>query len=296
MSRTGILMGLALCAWSLTAAGQEPPKDPAAATSSFGGIGGEGTGGPDEFGYTFSDSDGFSCAFQFVDITATGTSIVTGDDTSSGPITLGSLFDIYGTLYSDLVMATNGYLSTDPTDTGPDLSNDCPLPAPPSTGGGARLYPLHDDLVTTDGLTQFFESCPRANANCFVPEPCTVFQWNQTTHFGGNEPWNMQAILYHFTGDIVVQVDAGNPEAGSGSTTGLQNDGATIGLTYACNTPGSVPDGRAVCFRNPGPQGVCFPITCLSCAIPTMSPLGLLILVAALAGAAFFVMRRRLVS
>lgn len=38
-----------------------------------------------------------------------------------------------------------------------------------------------------------------------------------------------------------------------GSTTGIQNESATDGLTYACNVAASVPAATAVCFYHPTP-------------------------------------------
>lgn len=291
MKRITVLAALMVLVLPLAGFAVEPPKDPNPAQGSPNGIPNNATGGPDAFGYTFADNAEAECPYQFVDITATGTSITTGDDSSSGPVALGATFNFYGVDAADLNMATNGYISTDPTDTGPDLSPDCPLPATPSTGGGARFYPLHDDLITTDGLTQYFASCPRANPNCAISEDCTVFQWNGVTHFGGGGPWNMQAILYHQSGDILYQIEPGNPETGTGSTTGIQNDGATDGLTYACDTAGSVPDSTGVCFFHPNPAEACVglpPVT-----IPTANNFGLLALLIGLALAAFFMLRRR---
>lgn len=208
------------------------------------------TGGPDGFGYTWADqADG--CVASVTDISGTGTPVVTGDDTSSGSIALGGgAIDFYGTSYSSLNMAANGYISTDGTDTGPDLSNDCPLPAAPSTGGGARMYPLHDDLnlVGTNGYFQWFAACPVVGDHPALG--CNVFMWNDVQHFGGAAPWDMAAYVYD-SYDITFAIGPGNPETGSGSTTGIQNDGATIGLTYACNTAASVPDNTAVCFFHP---------------------------------------------
>jgi hypothetical protein len=47
---------------------------------------------------------------------------------------------------------------------------------------------------------------------------------------------------------VLHQIGAGNPELGADSTTGIQDDTATNGLEYQCNTPGSVPDDTAVAF------------------------------------------------
>jgi uncharacterized repeat protein (TIGR01451 family) len=205
--------------------------------------------GPDAFGYRGFDQAEMQCPLQFVDISATGTLVVSGDDVGASVNLPGPAFNFYGTTFSTLAAATNGYLSTDPTDTGPDLSNDCPLPATPSTGGGARIYPLHDDLVG-DVLFQYFPACPRPSG-WGAAEGCYVFQWNNMTHFGGGGPFSFQAILYDTSFGIVFQHGAGNPELGSGSTTGLQNAGATVGLNYACNTAASVPANGAQCIYHP---------------------------------------------
>jgi len=219
------------------------------ATPATGGNGtpARATGGPDAFGYTWDDS----VPYGEIDITGTGTMIMSGDDVSSGPIALGGMgtFNFYGVNVSSLNMASNGYITTDGTDTGPDLSNDCPLPATPSTGGGARMYPLHDDLIS-DGYYQYFSSCPRTS-DLGGDLGCHVFMWDNVDHFGGGGPWQMWTVLYEHTWEIAFLIGPGNSEEGSGSTTGIQNEAATDGLTYACDTAGSVVGGTAVAFFNP---------------------------------------------
>lgn len=234
------------------------------------GIGvGEATScAPDAYGYMCDDTVPFVAA----DISGTGALVASGDDSSSGPVALGGagVFQFYGVDLTAVNAATNGYLTSDPTDTGPDLSNDCPLPAPPSTGGGARLYPLHDDLIS-DIYYEYFASCPRA-ADRGGNQGCHVFMYDDVTHFGGGGPWQMWAILYEDTSDITYQIGPGNPETGSGSTTGVQNDAATIGQTYTCNVAGDVPDNTAVTYYNP------------DAVVPTTGPIGLLLFAVLLVG------------
>lgn len=211
--------------------------------------------GPDDFGYSGADETTTQCQFDWIDISATGTFVVDGDDTASGSINLGgSGFHYYGDQYTELNMSANGYITTDLADTGPDLSNDCPLPVTPSTGGGARIYPLHDDLVlspgTGRGLYQYFASCPRPGG-WGADEGCHVFQWDQANHFGGGELFDLQAVLYETSGSLVFQHGPGNPELGSGSTTGIQNADATIGLTYACDAADSIQPESAQCIYHP---------------------------------------------
>lgn len=222
----------------------QEPKDQPSSGESVAALQG---GGSDAFGYTVSD-----CGYDFVDISTTGTLIVSGDDAGDS-VTLAEAFDFYGTSVTDMALTTNGYLSTDSTDSGGDLSNDCPLPEVPSSGGGARIYPLQDDLVG-DGYYEYFASCPRPSTEFPGADlGCHVFQWVDMTHFGGSDTWTFQALLYDQSWEIVFQHGPGNPETGSESTTGIQNAAADIGLTYACDTAGSVPDESAQCIAHPQP-------------------------------------------
>ncbi len=266
----------------------EPKQDPnlIAAPGVF--LGGGGVG-PDAFGYTGTDSNTGACSAQFVDITASGSLVTSGDDVGA-PVTLGAPFDLYGTVYTDLALATNGYIASDLSDTGPDLSNDCPLPATPSTGGGARIYPMHDDLIA-DIYYEYFTVCPRPSDN-FPGQAigCHVVQWDNTTHFGDATVFTFETILYDQSWEIVFVHDSNNPEAGSGSTTGLQNDGATIGITYACDTPASVPASSAQCFTHPTPDVSLFPAP----VVPVNNKIALMVLAGVMAIGAMFLFRRKL--
>lgn len=244
-------MKLLVLAFATTAAfglSAQEVKDPTAPTGGAPGSAPSTAFGPDAFGYQGFDSAEPQCTVQFVDIATTGTQVVMGDDTAAAVPLPAAPFNLYGTTYTALTAATNGYLSTDPTDIGPDLSNDCPLPATLSSGGGARIYPLHDDLVSTVYF-QHFPTCPRPSG-WGGPEGCYVFQWD-ARHFGGIGNFPAQAILYTTSFGIVFQHGPGNPEAGSGSTTGLQNLDATVGLTYACDTASSVQANTAQCIYHP---------------------------------------------
>ncbi len=200
-------------------------------------------GGPDTFGYTFIDAaEPGGPVYTPIDISATGTLLVTGDD-QTAPAPLGAPFSLYGQTYTTLHPTTNGVISTE-ADSSIDLSNDCPLPATPSTGTGKRVYPLHDDLVS-DVYYQYFASSP-------VPHPrglamgASVFQWD-AEYWGtadGTRDFSIWAILYD-NGDMVFQVGAGTNN-GATSTTGLQDETATRGLTIGCDAAGSIPDGYAV--------------------------------------------------
>lgn len=207
------------------------------------------TGGPDGFGYTFIDTTSpGGPTFNFVDIATSPNYVGSGDD-SAFTINLGGpgfcFYSANGTGYTQLRVATNGYISTLLTDSGPDLSNDCPIPRTPSSGGGGRIYVDHDDLVTD--IFHTYDAGMQAN----------IVQW-QGTHFSGGNPLgnsvNFEVILFD-SGDMLMQYQQ-DDEQGSGSTRGIQDASPpTTGLQHSCNTSGSVTSGLAILFLNPVPCG-----------------------------------------
>jgi len=103
----------------------------------------EGTGGPDEFGYRFIDSDEENGPlFTWTDISSTGTIIseLTSDDHTSDPIDLGFTFPFYGGQFDSVRVSTNGFLSF--TSDSASYSNQ-PLPG---NGPENLVAPLWDDL------------------------------------------------------------------------------------------------------------------------------------------------------
>lgn len=228
------------------------------------------SGGPDGFGYTFRDQATAGCAANFVNIAATGTQIGSGDDshfTVNFQTTLGApagtTFNIYGVNHASIAASTNGYVAGGNDTNTFDLSNDCPLPANAGTGSSDRIYVLHDDMFMEGAAgrfiyAQYFATCPRQSDVCGAgANACTIVQWNEMRRFGTSGPyWTMQAVLYHRTGEIVTQIAAAAPNRTGGTTTGIQNQAATIGLLYACNdTTGPGAPGpnanSAVCYRHP---------------------------------------------
>lgn len=169
-----------------------------------------------------------------VDISGTGTLIGSGDD-AAFPFTLPFTFQVPGGANTDMLVAvTNGYISDDLSSSGGDLSNDCPLPELPSTNGGARMYVLHDDLISD----VYTEALPVAHPSIGGLQSYVVF-FDNVTHFGGTDTWQM-AIIFWSNGDFAYVYGAGNTEDGAGSTVGVQNLAADMGndLGIACDTPG----------------------------------------------------------
>ena len=232
------------------------------------------TAGPDAFGYSLTDStepDGPD--FAFVDILETGTQLVfpvfpnsfQADDIAV-TIDLPHSFPFYGETLSQIRVSSNGYLSSDLTDPGNDFGNAPTLPSaiPSGRGGGARIYPAHDDLILdnfnnennpdfTDFnfpagklgrvFVQSFDSLPTHPFN--NDTPCTIIQWDGIIPLGfvSAGKTTFQVILFA-DGSLYFsypQVDTGRIVS-SQATIGIQNADATIGLLYSANQNSIFPD------------------------------------------------------
>lgn len=221
-------------------------------------------GNADTFGHRVIDSTSPDCDAQFVDISdqpalgLTPASTVSASDDGVTPQLAvgagGSSFTFYGQPVTQVVMSTNGYLSTGEGDSGGDYDNNCAL-APPDRGStGGRFNVQHDDLVVQAGgglRTRFFPTCPRPPDSGTGPRACAVFQWNNMGQYNGPGAATgngvFQAILYSGTNEIVYQYQTALPDTGSSAAIGIQNPAASDRVQYACNQANSAPAGRAVC-------------------------------------------------
>jgi N-acetylneuraminic acid mutarotase len=215
----------------------------------------ETAGGPDHFGYTFKDSaepDG--PIYDWAEISGTN-NIPFADDTWHGPYPIGFTFNFYGVDYTDFWTGSNGWLTLgidNPSQ--PAFLNDCPLP----NSGGLQNYiaAIHDDLdpyLAMPNGTGWYRSyavgtCPYAP----YPGACLVVEWSSMYHWQTSPPDDVTfEIILLDNNDFLIEVwDAGD-EAGSQSTTGIENADASDGLTYACHTAGSLTDDLAIQFYHP---------------------------------------------
>jgi hypothetical protein len=177
----------------------EPAADAAACPDCENGI--LATGGPDQFGYTFKDSnepDG--PVFGWVEISGTN-NIAFSDETRHGPYAIGFPFSFYGTDYADFWASSNGWLYIGTTDPGSaDLSNDCPLP---STNGIENFVAgiwddLDNDTNTADPGTGWYQSyaagsCPYGGYG----GACLIVEWDGMYHYASSPADNLtfQIIL-----------------------------------------------------------------------------------------------------
>jgi hypothetical protein len=218
----------------------------------------------DSFGYQVRDELS-GCGFSFIDLSSTPVLPLTAADAGfpasddgrvTSPIAV-TPFNFYGNTVSQLVMSTNGYLSTSNADTGGDYDEDCGLDTPDNGGTGGRLSVLHDDLVIGTGAgaglhTQSFASCPRPSESGAAA--CDVFHWTHMQRIAGNTTvgdFDVEAIVYPATNEIVYQYRGTFDNAGATSAVGIQNPAVTTTLEYSCNSA-RIQSGRAVCLFHPG--------------------------------------------
>ncbi len=195
-------------------------------------------GGPDAFGYTYQDSDELGGpAFDWVDISTTGTSIaLTGDDANAGPLPIGFNFPFYGASMTQFRICTNGWISFSSTLT--SYSNV----ALPNNGSGAPENML---AVYWDDFN--FGTTPRAyyqyDGNRLIVQYQAVPRYLETA------PNTFQAILYP-NGTIVYQYLSMGATLLNSGTIGIQNATRNDGLQAVFNAA-YVHNNLAIRFRPP---------------------------------------------
>ncbi len=140
----------------------------------------DGSGGPDNFGYRWIDSDEpGGPTFNWIDITGSGTPVSLSDDDFI-EVALPFTFEFYGVPQSMIKIGSNGYLTFGPD--GTDFSND-PIPDPNDPND--FIAPFWDDLNPSTGGTIHY----LATATEFI------VQYTDIQPFGGGSPYTFQVIL-----------------------------------------------------------------------------------------------------
>ncbi len=205
--------------------------------------------GPDGFGYTGTPAD-----YQWIEISTTGTPVSMMDDARVGPFPVGFTFPFYGVNWTEFYMASDGFIAFG-TGT-PDYTNDCPLPnSSPNSNLVALMWDDLNPWPTNDlAYYQSFSTCPIGEGACLV------VQYESFHHYyNGPIAGTFEGVLFAH-GSILIQFEDAGDQEGASSTTGIEGNNvpADHGLTYACDTPGSLSDGLAVCFAYPGSPGCPF--------------------------------------
>ena len=195
-------------------------------------------GGPDEFGYTWIDSnEPGGPQYDWIDLTGIGTPI-TGfhDDINLGPFDIGFEFPFYGNMFYSFRACNNGWLSFTSSATA-YLNVSLPSGSEPYN----LVAPFWDDLNFNNGGEAYFYS---------NGVDSLVMSYINVPHYGSSNPgpYTFQVILLA-NGDIIYQyADINNPV--DSYTMGIQNSNGTIGLQMAYNQVYAAP-GLAVRIHYP---------------------------------------------
>ena len=200
-----------------------------------------GSGGPDAFGYKWTDSDEpGGPVFDWVDITGVGTPVgLTGDDQDVYGIPIGFDFPFYGNPFNSLTVSSNGWMSFSYTGTSTYLTN---YALPSSSGPPNMLAGFWDDLSfssTHGSATAFYYN----DGSRFILSFIDVPHYPST----GTGPYTFQYILYP-NGKIVYQYLSMGPTQNS-ATIGIQNATQDDGLNVVFNSD-YVHDGLAIAFQS----------------------------------------------
>ncbi len=187
----------------------------------------EGSGGPDNFGYRWVDSDEpGGPIFDWVDITSIGTLIpLDGDDDSYGPVDIGFNFPFYGNMFSSFYICTNGFISFTCDD---DYYGNRELPSDYYRVCENMIAGWWDDLKIDAGdyRTYIYNDGTRC-----------IIEFYEVRRLSSYDPgtFTFEIILYP-SGKIVCQYLSMVGQIES-ATLGIQNATKDDGLTVVYNAP-----------------------------------------------------------
>ncbi|HEX8385191.1 MAG TPA: choice-of-anchor D domain-containing protein, partial [Rubricoccaceae bacterium] len=188
-------------------------------------------GGPDAFGYSWSDSnEPGGPAFSWADVSATATALSLGDDDSE-TVPLPFPFTFYDQTYTEVVVSSNGFLTF--AASGATSFTNQPLPRTATPNG--LVAPFWDDLNPGVGGAVF------AGADSLGR---FVVQWDDVVRFGTSNRYTFQAVLAP-DGSVLFQYLEMQGPLLDQATVGIENAAGEDGLEVAFNAP-YVHDGLAV--------------------------------------------------
>ncbi len=197
-------------------------------------------GGPDAFGYRWSDSnESGGPAFSWVDISGIGTAIpFNGDDQNQGPFPIGFSFPYYGATFSDFRACTNGWISFTSSSTA--YSNT----TLPNSGSGVPenlVAAFWDDLTFSATGDAYYHSDGSR----------LIVQWQAVPRLSdGGNPNTFQIQLYP-DGRIIYQYLSITAAARNSHTIGIQDAARNDGLQVVFNNESYIQDNLAVRFSPP---------------------------------------------
>ncbi|MEA4883951.1 MAG: PKD domain-containing protein [Clostridia bacterium] len=194
-------------------------------------IGKLGSGGPDQYGYFWMDSDEPGVGEpEWNDISAVGTEITLSDD-GSQLVDLPFTFPFYGQPKTQVRICSNGYLTFGAS--GSSWSNAA---IPSSAAPNDLLAVFWDDLNPSAGGHVYY----------LADDEGFIVQWDSIPRLGSGGPYTFQAILAP-QGGIIYQYKTMAGSRLNEATIGIENSTGSDGLQAAYNQP-YVHDDLAVVF------------------------------------------------
>jgi len=196
-------------------------KDPA--DEQKGRINTDHFGGPDGFGYIWSDS--FANAgpsYEWIDISQSGTALSNlKDDDSAGPIDIGFSFPFYGQNYETFFVSSNGFIGFVSS---AEYAGHKNMPIPDAQAPSNIIAPLWDDLSPEDGAIYYYRQQKRL-----------IVQFENMKQYQNDGFASFQVILDQ-DGSILFQYKSLTHSFNANSSTvGIENSDGTDGLEVAFN-------------------------------------------------------------
>ena len=182
-------------------------------------------GGPDSYGYFWSDSDiNNSIDFEWIDITEIGTLVSFGsNDASTNPIDIGFDFPFYDENYSSFIINANGWIGfeddNDEWYNGNIPSQDAPR---------AAIFGFWDDL---NPINDNCNSTCEGNVYYHYDSDRLIVSFNNVAHWFSegfeNSYYTFQIVVYS-DGNVDINIDS--IEGNYSATVGMQNQSGTIAI------------------------------------------------------------------
>ncbi len=218
-------------------------------------VGPADTGGPDGFGYTWTDTEppAPTTTYQWLDISLVTGTLSIGDiaprasthyNRGDFDIPIGFPFVFYGDVVEHVSISPKGYLTfrdsklENPADGCPPDASKIPDDA---------IYVFWDDLAPNISGTIYYQTVYAEPHRLFIVQYDGVNRWAR------NEQHTFQALLYEGSNEIKFQYKDMQGYSGNGawSTVAIEQIGATTALTYECNNPYSIKNSLAVSITPP---------------------------------------------
>ncbi|MDH3973937.1 MAG: RHS domain-containing protein [Deltaproteobacteria bacterium] len=208
-------------------------------------------GGPDSYGYSWVDSNAPSpsIAYNWMDISATGTVAISSCDDCSENVPIGFNFIYYGNTFSSININSNGSLSLDGS-----FNQYSNRPVPNSAFPNNIIAPFWDDLYISSPALVHYQTSGTA------PNRIFTVQWSQARFYNPRAASLTFQALFHENGNILFQYNSmsGGAWNGGSATIGIENSDGTVGLQYSYNSAVISP-GLAISFSRSLEVGSTYP-------------------------------------